>query len=168
VKQAFSFAEQKVGLPGTVNREFSFIAPERNMSKHQRLLVGLAVLAIGLAPSTIQAEKDKDSIQAKLVGKWITADEKAPQKVTLEFSKDGKIRVTLEAEFFTKGKDKEKTTGTSKEVMEGTYMVDGNKLTVALKRNDEERKGTMTIKTITDKMLITEEEGGRKEEYRRK
>jgi len=132
------------------------------MRVHRELLLGLVVLALGFGAVSVRAEQNKDSNSTKILGKWLTA--KGPEKVTLEFMKDGKIRVTIEKEVTKKGAAKSEIV---KETIEGSYKLDGNKVTLTAKVEGEEVKRTMTIKTLTDKTLVTEDERGMKEEYRR-
>jgi uncharacterized protein (TIGR03066 family) len=82
---------------------------------------------------------------AKLVGKW---EGKGEPKAIIEMTKDNKLIVSVDL-------------GGQKMSMEGTYKVEGNKLSVALKLPGapEEQKSTMTITKLTDEELVTEEEG---------
>ena len=73
----------------------------------------------------------------------------------MEYSKDGKIRMTGKA----KGKEL---------VANGTYVVEGNKFTGTLKSPYREEKGTVTIKKLTDTELVTEDDAGRVLEFKRK
>ena len=73
----------------------------------------------------------------------------------MEYTKDGQVKMTGKAD----GKEF---------VFDGTYAVQGNKLTGTMKTSDSEEKGTLTIKKLTDKELVTEDEAGRVLEFRRK
>jgi uncharacterized protein (TIGR03066 family) len=70
---------------------------------------------------------------------------KPPVGTTIEYTKDGKMKMKGKAD----GKEF---------VFEGTYVVEGNKLTGIMKTSDREEKGTLTIKKLTDKELVTEDE----------
>jgi uncharacterized protein (TIGR03066 family) len=92
----------------------------------------------------------------KLVGVWeVTKSEGAPPGATLEFTKDGKMKIRAEV----KGKQFE---------MGGTYKVEGNKVHVTFKVGDQEKKDTGTIKTLTDTRLVVEDTKGKVDEYKRK
>lgn len=106
------------------------------------LLVGFTVGAYG------QDNKEK------LLGKWELTKGEAPPGSTIEFTKDGKLKMVA------KVKDKEFS-------MEGTYKVDGDKIVTALKIGEKEIKETMTIKTLTDKALVTLDEKGKTDEFKK-
>ncbi len=91
---------------------------------------------------------DKEIDAQKLVGKWCPKEEAV---FTIEFTKDGKA--TLVA-----------TTADGKVVKgEGTYKVDGNKLTTKVKVGDMERTMTSTISKLTaTEMVATDEKGKEK------
>ena len=73
----------------------------------------------------------------------------------MEYSKDGEIRMTGKAN----GKEFN---------FDGTYVVDGNKFTGILQTPDREEKGSVTIKKLTDRELVTEDDVGRVLEFKRK
>lgn len=132
------------------------------MRTHQRLLVGLVVLGFGVTASTVQAQKDKDTNSAKLVGKWVIADAKAPQKISLDLMEDGKLHVIVETEAFTPGSKKV----IKKEMYDGTFAVEGKKLTLITKAGGQDVKRIFSVKTLTDQMLVIEDERA-KMEFRR-
>jgi len=99
---------------------------------------------------------DADSNDKKIIGTWeVTKADNAPPGATVEFTKDGKIK--LRAEF--KGKSI---------AIDGTYKVEGSKIHTTLKFGGQERKETGTIKTLTDTKLVVEDPKGKVEEYKRK
>ena len=117
---------------------------------------GLAVLLV-VASAAAQdakddkdAKKDKDAIDAKkLVGKWEA--QKLPLGTGLvEFTKDGKLTVTF-------------TFGGKTDKVEGTYKLDGNKLSVDFK----DRKDTSTVTKLTDEELAIKHEKGMEEAFKR-
>jgi uncharacterized protein (TIGR03066 family) len=121
-------------------------------------IVVVAVLVAGLFGS-LRAEEKKPDNKTLIVGVWelTKAGEgaKPPVGTTMEYTKDGKIKMTGKAD----GKEF---------VFDGTYVVEGNKLTGTMKTSDREEKGTLTIKRLTDKELVTEDEAGRVLEFKRK
>lgn len=114
-----------------------------------------AVLAVGvaLAATAARADDKPEKVDAKkLVGRWEPADAPKAVKVVIEFTKDGKL--AIEVDF---GGKAEKTTG--------TYKVDGNKLSVTMKKGDgKERSESMTVTKLTDDELVMEEDGKKKSE----
>jgi uncharacterized protein (TIGR03066 family) len=114
------------------------------------LLLGLTVVA--------RAEKDdKDAdTKAKLVGKWEpTKSKDLPQGAVVEVTKDGKMFLTA------KMGDKELK-------LEGTYTVKGDKLKMTFKQGGQEMTQTVTIKKLTDTVLITVDEKGETDEFKKK
>src|SRR5688572_20814871 len=98
---------------------------------------GLAVVLAVVAGATADAQDDKKIDAKKLVGKWEPKEGKKDAKVTIEFTKDGKMNVAAE--------------GGGKEFkIEGTYKLDGNKLAMTMKFGDQEMKETVTITKLTD------------------
>jgi uncharacterized protein (TIGR03066 family) len=98
----------------------------------------------------------------KIVGKWeLTKSEEIPPGVIAEFTKDGKLSVTLTV----KGPDGK---GMSFK-LEGTYKVEGNTLTVAMKGPDgKEKTDKDTIKELTDKKLVLEDDKGKVTKFKKK
>ncbi|HEY1861446.1 MAG TPA: TIGR03066 family protein, partial [Gemmataceae bacterium] len=111
------------------------------------------VMFVGL--TAICADDKKDDKKDKLVGVWEATKGDAPKGATLEFSKDGKLKIAFEAD----GK---------KIAIEGTFKVDGDSLETNLKGPDgKEHKETMKIKTLTEKELVTEDEKGKIDEFKK-
>ena len=85
-----------------------------------------------------------------IVGVWEPA--KPPEDlppgslITVEFTKDGKIKT------WVKFGDK---AGPPHEALEGTYSIDGDKLTIAGKKDDKDINRNVTIVKLTDKELVT-------------
>lgn len=108
------------------------------------------VLSVLLLTTTLAAAQDK--IDGKLIiGKWEPATAPQGAKMTMEFTKDEKIKVN--AEF-----------NGQKINMEGSYKLDGNKL--ALKMTIEGRpevSTTLKVLKLNDKEMVTQE-GDKKEE----
>jgi uncharacterized protein (TIGR03066 family) len=113
----------------------------------------LCVLALG-----VRAEDKKADNAKLLVGTWevVKADKgTVPVGSTVEFTKDGKMKVTHKMD------DKEQT-------IEGTYKVDGEKFSFELKMGDEVRKKTITIKKISETEMTTADEDGKTVELKKK
>jgi uncharacterized protein (TIGR03066 family) len=106
----------------------------------------LAVLV--LAASLTADDKKDDKIDAKkLLGKWSPKDKK---DVVIEFAKDGKLLVTA--------------TGGGKDFKgEGTYKLDGHKLTTTMKHGDKEETHVRTISKLTDTELVSSDEKGKED-----
>lgn len=106
------------------------------------------LLACALVLAAYCGARAEDKIDAKkLVGKWETKD-----KDVIEFTKDGKMTLTA------KSGDKELK-------YEGTYKVDGNKLSATIKVDDRERTQKRTIAKLTDAELMTKGEEGEEETF---
>jgi uncharacterized protein (TIGR03066 family) len=101
---------------------------------------------------TVSAEKKGPTNKEKIVGIWKVVKASSDTKAvgtTYEFTKEGKFSVT----------DKD---GSNGGVSKATYEVDGDKLkikyklTIALDK-EVDRALTLTIKTLTDKEMVLEE-----------
>lgn len=112
-------------------------------------LVGCLVLGLAGCSSS-----NKD----KIVGTWeITkAEGEMPVGATVEFTKDGKMKVTAEA-------------AGMKISLDGTYSVDGDKLAVTMKGPDgKEKKETDTITKLTDKEMELKDPQGKTATFKKK
>lgn len=115
-----------------------------------RLILGLALLStMGLLTSGAFAQDGKIDAK-KLVGKWTPKDEAKTGKVFIEFTKDGKVVVN--------GK-----IGDNEIKFDGTYKLEGNKLSLTMKKGDMSKSATMTLSKLTDTELEGEDESGKKE-----
>ena len=120
-----------------------------------RLILGLALVAgLGLV-ATAGANAGQDKIDGKkLVGKWTPKDEAKAGKMFAEFTKDGKLIVSI-------------NTGDKDLKIDGTYKLDGNKLTMTMKIGDKEETETVTITKLTDEVMEGEDKAGKKETFTR-
>jgi uncharacterized protein (TIGR03066 family) len=121
-----------------------------------RLAAVLACLAtLGLSPAWAAPEKDTN--KDKIIGTWevVKSQSDLPAGSTVEFTKDGKLTVTVKAE------DK-------KVVVKGTYKVDGDTLTVTTKDGDEEHTEKMTIKSLTKDKLVVVDDKKKTDELKKK
>jgi uncharacterized protein (TIGR03066 family) len=117
----------------------------------------LAALAVVCLVGTGARADDKDTAK-KLVGKWevTKADEGTlPAGTTVEFTKDGKIMVTVKA-------------GDQDMTIEGTYKLDGDKFEIKFKMGDQEHSNTITITKLTDAELHTKDKDGKVVETKKK
>jgi uncharacterized protein (TIGR03066 family) len=118
-------------------------------------LMAAGLFLVGLAVG-VRAEEKKDSNKEKIVGTWEWSKSDEGFSAVYVFSKDGKVKLTGKKD----GKE---------EIVEGTYSVEGDKVTVALKFGDNEEKHTFTIKKLTDtEMVAFDEKKGKSLELKRK
>jgi uncharacterized protein (TIGR03066 family) len=118
-----------------------------------RMMLSLAVALLVVAGAVAQSGKDKKPAEidaAKLVGKWgpMGADKKLAAKAPVEeFTTDGKY-------FLGAGGGKKADLK-----LEGTYKVDGDKLTITMKGAPGVPGEVIkrTIKKVTDTELVTVE-----------
>lgn len=118
---------------------------------HKLLLITLSLFALGLTAAA--EDKKGEKIDAKLlVGKWETKE--AGGTAAVEFTKDGKLTLVATVD----GKELK---------FEGTYKVDGNKLSATLKAGDKEQTQTRTITKLTGTELATTDDKGKERLYTR-
>ena len=118
----------------------------------------LAAVAVACLVGPAVRADDKDDYAKKVVGKWevTKADEGGPpQGAVIEFTADGKVKYT--------GKK-----GDAVEMHEGTYKVDGNKVTVTMKAEGKEESHTVTITKISDTAMSVDGGDGKKAELTKK
>jgi uncharacterized protein (TIGR03066 family) len=109
-----------------------------------RVLLSCA-LALVICSGVSAEDKKNEKIDAKkLVGKWEPKEKKKGTAFVVEFTKDGKVTFA--------------GTENGKEVQaEGTYKVDGDKLTLVLKVGEMERTMIRTVSKLTDAELVSRE-----------
>ncbi len=119
-----------------------------------RTLLGMSLMAL-VSGGLLAADEKIDA--KKLIGKWeqeADKDKKRP-KVVVEFAAEGKMAGTV-------------VIGEGKEFnFEGTYKLDGNKLTQMIKLNDKDNVRTVTITKLTDDVMEGENEKGDKNIFKR-
>jgi uncharacterized protein (TIGR03066 family) len=86
-----------------------------------------------------------------IVGTWEAVKGEMPPGTTVEFTKDGKMKANIKV-------------GDKTMSMEGTYKVEGDKLTTSM----EGKSDTDTIKTLNDTTLIIEDSKGKTNEMKKK
>ena len=111
-----------------------------------RLLAASVVACLLTAGVRADDKKDeKKADNAKLiVGKWKITKARQngpPEGTQIEFTKDGKISITVEV-------------NGEKRMLEGTYKLDGNKMTITREQNGQENKQDVTIKKLDDTKLV--------------
>jgi uncharacterized protein (TIGR03066 family) len=126
----------------------------------------LASLAAGLlaasAPAALGDDKDKDKAinKDKLVGTWeivkSTAADSVPPGTLVEFTKDGKLNITVEAD----GK---------KITLKGSYSLEGNTLKTKITGPDgQEQSDSDTITKLTDKEMSLKDKKDQRTELKKK
>jgi uncharacterized protein (TIGR03066 family) len=130
------------------------------MKRLQSVLAGCLVLGLlGCGGST--TKKAELTNKEKIVGTWEfvkTAEEKGapPPGTTFEFTKDGKLIMTMKL-------------GEKEVKMDATYTADGDKLTITGKGpKGNEKTDTDTITKLTDKELHTKNAKGQTTEFKKK
>ena len=104
-----------------------------------RAILGCAVVLV--ACFGVVADEKKEAIDAKkLVVKWET-EKKEGTAYAIQFTKDGRVTVVVTVD----GKESK---------FEGTYKVDGNRVTVTAKADDQEQTMTRTVAKLTDDELV--------------
>jgi uncharacterized protein (TIGR03066 family) len=137
------------------------MAKQLGSSRDGRLVRALPLVAVGaivcLLGAAARADDKKDN--AKLIqGKWevVAAHEGGPPKGGIvEFTKDGKIKVTGEQNGM-------------KMEFDGTYKVNGNKMVLTFKFGDNETPVNLTIDKLDETTCITTGEQGKVELKRKK
>jgi len=124
-------------------------------------LFSVAVAVLLALAFTAQADDKKEEKKgkidkAKLVGTWALEKSEGDIKVSIkmEFTKDDKLNVTLGV------------MGNEIKV-NGTYKLEGDKLSVTMKDKDKEKTDTMTVKEVTDKKLTLADKSGKSETFER-
>lgn len=110
------------------------------------MVLALAVGAAGAADDKFDA--------TKLVGKWEPVKPEKGEGMKLEFTKDGKLTVTGDAN--------------GKEVkLEGTYKLAGDKLTFSLKFMDVAIDDTVTLTKLTDDEMAGKDKDGKEAAFKK-
>jgi uncharacterized protein (TIGR03066 family) len=119
----------------------------------------LAIGAIVCLLGSVALADEKKKGNAKLVlGKWEVAashEGGPPKGGTVEFTKDGKLKVAGEQ-------------NGQKMEFDGTYKVDGDKLTLTFKFGENETPVNLTIEKLDETTFITKSEHGKVELKRKK
>jgi len=113
-----------------------------------------ACLLFGLTAAA-QADTKKGSNKDKILGTWEAAGGNLPKGATAEFTKGGKVTITAKI-------------GDKVASVDGTYEVDGDKLKTIHKENGKDVAETMKIITLTDTELVTKDEQGKVQKFKKK
>jgi uncharacterized protein (TIGR03066 family) len=122
------------------------------------LCIPAAAVLVASLLGPLRAEEKKADNKALIVGVWELTKAREggpPVGTTMEFTKDGKVKLRGKAD----GKEF---------AFDGYYVVVGDKLTGTIKSPDRTEEGTVTIKKLTDKELVTQDDVGRVLEFKRK
>lgn len=114
----------------------------------------LCVCVLAFAGNVRAADDDNAK---KLVGTWVLskAGGDLPEGSTVEFTKDGKLKVAI--------KD-----GSGDIKVDGTYKLEKEKITVKLKFMDQNIEESITIKKITDEVLELEDKDKKIDTFKKK
>jgi uncharacterized protein (TIGR03066 family) len=125
------------------------------MKAMKLLAVGVVVCLLG---SPADADEKKTDNAKLAVGTWevIKSHDGGPPKGgVVEFTKDGKIKVSGEQDGM-------------KETFEGTYKIDGNKMVLTFKIGDKEQSVDLTIDKLDENTFATTSTNGKVELKRKK
>lgn len=120
-------------------------------------LIVVALVAGFMGLGGVRAEEKKADNAKLLVGKWEVskADEgTVPPGTLIEFTKDGKMKLSAKK-------------GTESFDLEGTYKVEKDTFTFALKLGEESKEQTITITKINDTELHTKNKDGKVVEFKK-
>jgi uncharacterized protein (TIGR03066 family) len=107
------------------------------------------VVILSASASLLQAE---DKAKDLIVGKWEPVEQAKGEKITIEFTKDGKIHIS--------GKE-----GDTEIKAEGTYkFIDDTTLEATINFGDEKKTDKAKIVKITKDEMVTKREKDKKEE----
>ena len=118
----------------------------------------LAAFVVAGLGSAAMAADEKADVKKLIVGKWesVKADEGTlPKGSTVEFTADGKLKVTA------KKNDKD-------ESFEGTYTVDGSSFTFKMTIEGQEFSQKITVKKISATEMDTENPEGKNVSFKKK
>jgi uncharacterized protein (TIGR03066 family) len=135
-----------------------------NLLRLSALLVGCFTL---IAVTAIAVADDKAVDKDRIVGKWQherQAGRQTKETIVIQFTKDGKFKVSITIQGLLRGGK----TGTQTETLEGTYKIEGDKLAIVQKQGEKESKKSVTIKSLTDKKLVTVDAKGKEDEFEKK
>lgn len=109
------------------------------------ILAGAAVAVLVVAVGGSAVGQDEKIDGKLLVGKWTPQDKE--KGIVIEFTKDGKLSVTAGKGF----------------KLEGSYKLDGNKLSMKVKFGDDEKTKVRTVHSLTKEKMVSSDEGGKKD-----
>jgi uncharacterized protein (TIGR03066 family) len=106
-------------------------------------------------------EKKRKGNREKLIGVWEFVNPKElPRGSTLEFTNDGKLKLTYQPD---PEKERDKYT-----VIPGTYKVEKGMINVSMPGADgKDQKQTLKIIELTESTLVTKDEKGHDDEFKK-
>ncbi|MCI0702375.1 MAG: TIGR03066 family protein [Planctomycetia bacterium] len=125
-----------------------------------RMLMGIGlVLALVCGSVTAQEKKDKEKEKEKfdakkLLGKWESNPPKKGESIVMEFAANGKLTMSGDVN----GKELK---------VEGTYKLEGDKLSFELRHMGETSKATITLTKLTDNELEGKDSKGKSEAFKK-
>jgi uncharacterized protein (TIGR03066 family) len=120
-----------------------------------RTVIGIAaVLGLGLSASSADEKTDEPINGKLLVGKWAPRALKKGELTSIEFTADGKLIALADV-------------GGKGARAEGTYKLEGNKLTFAVAYMGETTREVVTVVRLTADELECKDREGKVDAYRR-
>jgi len=120
-----------------------------------RTILGCALaVAVALAGGAGADDKGGKIDAKKLVGKWEPKEQKKDARITIEFTKDGKMNITAARD----GKE---------DKVVGSYKLEGDQLAIHLKVGEKEAKDTVTVTKLTDDEWEGKGKDGKLESFKR-
>jgi uncharacterized protein (TIGR03066 family) len=117
------------------------------------------LLVAGSTPEATGGAKGATNAE-KILGKWEATKGEIPAGALLQFTEDGKVRLTLDL----KGAEVPIAWST----LQGAYKVEGDRLKTVGKMGDKEVRDTFAIKALNETTLVIENKRGKTEEFKRK
>lgn len=140
---------------GFEDREADVILLVSDASGQEAFHTFKIALADDSKPPANDQGADKGGIRAdKLVGRWEPKEAIPNVQVVQEFTRDGKLIVSLK-------------TQADNQTFSGTYSIRGNKIDITLKVGGKEEKKSITINRLTDSELEIVDENGKREVSRK-
>jgi uncharacterized protein (TIGR03066 family) len=121
------------------------------MMKQLQLALALALLSsASVLADDVKVDGDK------LVGTWeaVKGSETLPLGSTLEFTKEGKLKLNIK--------------GAQPQQLEGTYKIDGAAIKIVLKVQGEEKGETLKVSKMSDTELVIVDEMKKKDVLNKK
>ncbi|MHB1422735.1 MAG: lipocalin family protein [Gemmataceae bacterium] len=130
---------------------------------HLTRLLCIGVILTGahdlLSCKTVSAAPAPKSNRTLLLGVWevTKSEDGTPPTTTVEFTRDGKVKIATKV-------------GDETLNLDGTYKLEDDKVTVTIKdpKEGEELTDTLTIIKLTEKVLITKDQKGKTDEFKKK
>jgi uncharacterized protein (TIGR03066 family) len=120
-----------------------------------RRVIGVAVVLVLACGARGAQEKKDEPINGKLlIGKWEPKVLKKGELTSIEFTRDGKLIAIAEV-------------GGKGARAEGTYKLEGNKLTFEVTYTGETTKETVTLLKLTDDEMESRDKEGKIDTYKR-